>query len=220
MPKLVDHDTRRTEIAKATWAALQDVGIERLRLRDIADEVGFSTGVFAHYFRDKDSVLRYAFDLAYQRANDRILESNETVSSGLSRLTNALVALVPDKKRPETVAFVSMCFGIRGISDPLLTANYKKKRKEYCRMLKSYLQDAIDDGEVLLDQSSDDILDLVFATLDGVCIATLLNPDGYSKARATHTLETMIKRLSNGGELHSAASVASSRRKRARGSGR
>lgn len=197
MPKLVDHDARRTEIAEATWAALRDIGIERLRLRDIAEEVGFSTGVFAHYFRDKGSVLRYAFDLAYQRASDRILQSNEKVPSGLTRLRNGLVAIVPDKKRPETVAFVSMCFGIRSISDPLLVADYKKKRKEYARLLKSYLRDAVADGEIVAGQSSDDILDLVFATLDGVCIAALLNPDGFPKTRATRILETMIDRLSN-----------------------
>ncbi len=210
MPKLVDHDARRTEIAQATWAAVQDVGIERLRLRDIADEVGFTTGVFAHYFRDKDSVLRYAFNLAYQHANDRILQSNEAVSSGLTRLRNALVALIPDKKRPESVAFVSMCFGIRNNSDPLLATDYKKKRNEYRRLLKSYLHDAINDGEILVDKSSDDVLDLVFAVLDGVCIAALLNPEGYSKARGTRIVETMIERLPNEGGRTFAVKVASS----------
>ena len=197
MPKLVDHDARRTEIAQATWAAVRDVGIERLRLRDIAEEVGFTTGVFAHYFRDKDSVLRFAFNLAYQHAYEQILNSNEAVSSGLGRMRNALVALIPDKKRPESVAFVSMCFGIRHISDPLLAADYKKNRNEYGRLLKSYIHDASNDGEILIDKSSDNVLDLVFAVLDGVCIAALLNPEGYPKARCARILDTMIERLSS-----------------------
>ena len=198
MPKLVDHDARRMEIAEATWAALQEIGIERLRLRDIADEVGFTTGVFAHYFRDKDSVLRYAFDLAYQRGAERITEANRNTSSSLRQLRNALVAIVPDKKHPETLAFVSMCFGIRGINDPLLAADYKKKRKEYARSLKSHLSKAIAEGEIVAEQSVSDILDLLFATLDGVCIAALLNPTGFSKSRATRILDTMIERLSIG----------------------
>lgn len=197
MPKLVDHDARRMEIAQATWAAVQNVGIERLRLRDIAGEVGFTTGVFAHYFPDKDSVVRFAFNLAYQHASDQIRHSNETVSSALERLRNALVALVPDKNQPESVAFVSMCFGIRNSKDPLLTSAYKKKRNEYQRLLKSYIRDAANDGEILNDKSPDDILDLVLAVLDGVCVAALLNPQGYSKVRCTRIVETMIERLSD-----------------------
>ena len=196
MPKLVDHDARRMEIAQATWAAVQGVGVERLRLRDIADEVGFTTGVFAHYFRDKDSVLRFAFNLAYEHAYAQILQSNEAVPSNLDRIRNALVALIPDKKQPESVAFVSMCFGIRNSEDPLLASEYKKKRDEYGRLLKSYVHDAIDEGEILAGKSPGDVLDLVLAVLDGVCIAALLSPDDYSKARCTRVVETMIKQLS------------------------
>ncbi len=196
MPKLVDHDLRRTEIAQATWTAVQDIGLERLRLRDIADEVGFTTGVFAHYFRDKDSVLRYAFNLAYQQTENQILRDNQDVGSGLERLKNALVALVPDKKRPETVAFISMCFGIRGINDPLLTSDYKKTRKKYARLIKVYLNDAIANGEICIAKSPEELLDFVFALLDGVCVAGMLNPDGFSKAHAISILETMTERLS------------------------
>ena len=197
MPKLVDHDARRMEIAQATWTAVQNIGVERLRLRDIAGEVGFTTGVFAHYFRDKDSVLRFSFNLAYQHAAAQIRHTNETVSSGLEQLKNALVALVPDKKHPASVAFVSMCFGIRNSKDPLLKLEYKKKRNEYRRLLKSYIRDASNDGEILDNKSPDDILDLVLAVLDGVCVAALLNPEGYSKARCTRVVGTMIERLSD-----------------------
>ena len=217
MPKLVDHEARRAEIAHATWAALQDVGIERLRLRDIADEVGFSTGVFAHYFRDKDSVLRYAFNLAYERANERIRQSNETETSGVARLRNALVALVPDRKQPDTVAFIATCFGIRSIRDPLLTADYRKKRRVYARLLKSYLHDAIEDGEIRVDGSPDDVLDLIFASLDGVCIAALLNPERSSKTRSTRILETLINRLSVADDREYSVGTRPSRQRRTTG---
>ena len=196
MPKLVDHDARRTEIAQATWAAVQEIGLERLRLRDIADEVGFTTGVFAHYFRDKDSVLRYAFNLAYQQIQNDISQKNENIESGLERLKNALIVLVPDKKRPETVAFISMCFSIRGINDPLLIADYKKKRRGYSERLKSYLNDAINKDEIAATQPTEDMLDFIFAVLDGVCVAGMLNPDGFSKTRGLRIIETTIKRLS------------------------
>ena len=65
MPKVVNHDERRVEIAHATWAAVQSVGVDKLTLRDITLEAGCTTGVLSHYFRDKDSVLRFAFTIAY-----------------------------------------------------------------------------------------------------------------------------------------------------------
>ena len=217
MPKLVDHDARRMEIAQATWATVRDVGIERLRLRDIAEEVGFTTGVFAHYFRDKDSVIRFAFNLAYEHAHDRILQSNEAISSALERLRNALVALIPDKKQPESVAFVSMCFGIRSSNDPLLASAYKKIRNEYRRLLKSYIHDASYADEILIGKSPDNVLDLVLAVLDGVCVAALLNPEGYPKARGVRIVDTMIERLSDEVRRTAAVATASSPRKTARG---
>jgi len=195
LPKLVDHNARRAEIAQATWAAVGDVGIERLRLRDIAAEVNFTTGVFAHYFPDKNSVLRYAFNLAYERAHERILRVNKTITSPLQRLNNALVALIPDKKRPDSLAFVSICFGIRNRNDPLLVSAYKQTRNEYRRLLKSYLEDAFQAGEIEPGESPDKIMELILAVLDGVCIAALLNPSGYSKNRGARVVGTMLERL-------------------------
>ena len=195
MPKVVDHEDRRMEIARATWMVLQDVGVERLRLRDIAAEVGYTTGVFAHYFPDKDSVLRFAFNLAYQHANDRILRANGSVSSALTQLRNALVALIPDKNYPETVAFVSICFGIRSSEDKLLASEYKTKRNEYRSLLESYLAQAINDGEINVDTPQEDVLDLILAVLDGVCVAALLNPRAYSKSRSARIVDTAIDRL-------------------------
>ena len=195
MPKLVDHEGRREEIARATWVVVQKRGTERLRLRDIADEVGFTTGVFSHYFRDKGSLLRYAFNLAYQRLYEKILSSNEFTDSGLEQFRNALVALVPDNRNPESVAFVSMCFGIRNLSDPILTADYKRKRSQYGRLLKSYIHDATASKEVSLQQITNDTLDLSFAVLDGVCIASLLNPSSSSRTRGIRIIDTMISEL-------------------------
>ena len=195
MPKLVDHEKRRNEIARATWVVVQRLGTERFRLRDIADEVGFTTGVLTHYFNDKSSLIRYAFNLAYQSLSDQILRSNKLSNSGLERFRNALVALVPDKKNPESAAFVSMCFGIRNLSDPMLTADYKKKRSQYSRLLKSYICEALNNKEIRMSQITDDTLNLSFAVLDGVCIASLLNPSGYSRTRGIRIIETMIEQL-------------------------
>ena len=195
MPKLVDHNARREEIARATWTVIQKYGIDGVRLRDIADQVGFTTGVFSHYFRDKSSLLRYAFNLSFERINENLASSNKSVSSGLKQFRDALVALVPDNRNPASVAFISMCFGIRNLNDPLLMADYKKKRKQYSQLLKSYLSDAAAQHEIRIGQITGDALDLSFAVLDGVCIAALQNPSSYPRKRAIKIIDTMIDDL-------------------------
>jgi len=57
VPKVVDHEERQREIAGAVWRAVARRGIEAATMREIADEAGFSTGVLAHYFEDKDALL-------------------------------------------------------------------------------------------------------------------------------------------------------------------
>jgi len=57
MPKKVDHDRQREMFAKAAYRVLARKGLDDTRLRDVADEAGFSIGALAHYMRDKDALL-------------------------------------------------------------------------------------------------------------------------------------------------------------------
>lgn len=196
MPKLVDHEKRRLEIAQATWVTIKALGLENLTLRDIAIKAGFTTGVFSHYFKNKNSVLRYSFNIAYRNAYDRIIKANEDIPDGFMRIRNALVELLPDGRRPESIAFVSLCFGIRNSKDPLLAKEYKIKMDEYRELLKLYILDVLNKDEIHIQKMPDEIIDLFTAVLDGLCIEALLNPKTYTKKRCIRTIENMIEELS------------------------
>src|SRR5215472_13107625 len=51
---------RRDEVVKATWRVIAREGLDRASMRAIAQELGTSTGVITHYFRDKDQMLDFA----------------------------------------------------------------------------------------------------------------------------------------------------------------
>jgi TetR/AcrR family transcriptional regulator, transcriptional repressor of bet genes len=63
MPKQVDHDERRREIAAAVLRLVTTRGVESASLRSVAAEAGVSMGAVQHYFKTKDEMLRFA--LAY-----------------------------------------------------------------------------------------------------------------------------------------------------------
>ncbi len=195
MPKVVDHDKKRVEIAQATWAAVQSVGVENLTLRDITVEAGFTTGVLTHYFRDKNSVLRFSFTIACRKVFERILKTNKSTDSELVCLRNAMTEVLPDPKQLESIAFVSMCFGIRNSTDQLLVEEYKANRNEYRDLLKQYIANSIKTGEIPYTRKTESILDLILAVVDGVCIESLLNPEDYTKKRCTRIIDSMIERL-------------------------
>jgi TetR/AcrR family transcriptional regulator, transcriptional repressor of bet genes len=63
MPKQVDHEERRKEIASAVLRLVTTRGVEAASLRAVASEAGVSMGAVQHYFTTKDEMLRFA--LAY-----------------------------------------------------------------------------------------------------------------------------------------------------------
>jgi AcrR family transcriptional regulator len=60
MPKKVDHEERRREIAAAVLRLVATRGVEAASLRAVAGEAGVSMGAVQHYFTTRDEMLRFA----------------------------------------------------------------------------------------------------------------------------------------------------------------
>ena len=88
-----------------------------------------------------------------------------------------------------------MCFGIRNSNDPLLAEEYSANKNEYRDLLKKYITDSIRKEEIPRVKKPEDILDLILAVVDGVCIQSLLNPEVYTKKRCVRIMESMVERL-------------------------
>jgi AcrR family transcriptional regulator len=57
MPRHVDHDNRRREIARAAIKLLADKGPSGLSLRALADELGGSITIVTHFFPNRRAIL-------------------------------------------------------------------------------------------------------------------------------------------------------------------
>lgn len=77
MPKIVNHEERRTAIAGVAARMIAEVGLERTTIREIARESGFSKGIIEHYFDSKEDLINSALDWV----NRRYLERVQDVSS-------------------------------------------------------------------------------------------------------------------------------------------
>ncbi|GAA1127006.1 TetR/AcrR family transcriptional regulator [Citricoccus alkalitolerans] len=57
MPKIVDHEQRRGEIALALWQVIHEHGIDGVSFRAVAKAAGVSIGRVQHYFTSKDELV-------------------------------------------------------------------------------------------------------------------------------------------------------------------
>jgi AcrR family transcriptional regulator len=62
MPKTVDHEQRRRELAEALWRIARRDGLEAATVRRVAAEAGVSVGLVQHYFTSKDEMLQFALE--------------------------------------------------------------------------------------------------------------------------------------------------------------
>ncbi|MCK7622250.1 TetR family transcriptional regulator C-terminal domain-containing protein [Streptomyces sp. RS10V-4] len=72
MPKQVNHQERREEIARALWRVVEQRGVTRLSLREVAQEAGMSHGQLQHYFASRAALLCFAMDFAAEQTADRV----------------------------------------------------------------------------------------------------------------------------------------------------
>ena len=75
MPKVVDHEERRSELAAAVWRLASRDGLEAVTVRRVAEEAGWSTGAVVHYFADKEDLLLFAFSTVADRVRTRLTKA-------------------------------------------------------------------------------------------------------------------------------------------------
>lgn len=94
MPKQVDHQQRRNQLARALWRIAAREGLEATTVRHVAAEAGVSVGRVQHYFSTKDEMLLFAL----QRVGEDLA----------GRVTRKITAL-PEPRDPYQVVWIVLC---------------------------------------------------------------------------------------------------------------
>ena len=123
MPKSVDHDQRRRELAEAVWRVIRRTGVDGASVRAAAHEAGWSAGALRHYFRTQSELLDFAIDLAAERISQRVgaLELADDPRGAVEQLLSELLPL-DDERRAENELWLA--FTARALIDPELRARH------------------------------------------------------------------------------------------------
>jgi AcrR family transcriptional regulator len=191
MPKIVDHDRRREEIAALTLAVIRSVGLENASIRTIARHGRISMGVLSHYFNSKDELVGFSFAWLAQRTFAELEVLLAASPPGLARLRTALGYMLPAAGQSQDFALWMTLWG-RAVSNASLARQHRAYYARWRRCVRGFLREAQRLGEVPARLSLADATDLLVATVDGLWIDCMMEPRRFGAARRRALLERLL----------------------------
>ncbi|MDI3404969.1 TetR/AcrR family transcriptional regulator [Streptomyces cavernicola] len=141
MPKQVDHEGRRRQIAEAVCLLADERGLEGVTLRDVAERAQVSMGAVQRCFRTKEEMLTFTLGHVGERVTERVgarLRSSPAQSAGtaLGHAATEVALLRPEHRTEARVwlAFVAQA----AVSETLaatLRANYAALQDLFSRLI-------------------------------------------------------------------------------------
>ncbi|WP_410771794.1 TetR/AcrR family transcriptional regulator [Fontibacillus sp. BL9] len=194
MPKQVDHEQRKQNIAEATWRVIVNEGMEGATVRNIAKEAGLSLGALRHDFPSQESLLAYAMNLVKERAGQRIASIAAQDIPAKDKVLGMLLEIVPTDD--QTRAEMEVWF--------VFTAYYSHKRDSFdaqhdgiFSMVKIILAHLDQAGLLKQGARMDMEAEMLYALVDGLAMHALLDPQRLDKERVTRVLESYLDSISH-----------------------
>lgn len=197
MPKVVDHEQRRTEVAAAARSAIADRGLDGATVRDIAAAAGVSTGVLAHYFRDKDELLLQALRDSYAAAAGRMLRAGRR-NPGLEAVRGMLEEELPLDDAGRTELRVWLAFWGRAAFNPALADEQAAGCRVWRKLIEEAIRVGIEDGSVRADAEPAEEAEALMAFVDGLGLQATLEPGRLPAERQRELLDLQLRRLRPG----------------------
>ena len=189
MPKVVDLDARRLEIASAAVTVIAHSGLEGARLRDVAAAAGVTTGAVTHYFLNKDEVLEAALAEVVRRYLDR-MSMDQDLQPGVGQLIDRISRYLPINERAQAEWRVWLAFWGKAVNDEPLRAIHQEYYERLREVLTHLLEVSLATPETSHEWAV--MADQVIACIDGVGVRACLDPEGWPAERQTRTLVAML----------------------------
>jgi AcrR family transcriptional regulator len=195
MPKIVDHEARRADLAAAVWRLASREGLGAITMRGVAAEAGWSTGALAHYFTDKEELLVFAFETVADRVGQRVVKAAEHTRDPLELVRTQLAeGLAIDAERR---AEVRVWFAFLGLAET--RPRLAKAGREAYRLWRNRVAKTLATGQRqgLVDHSLDPAHEAaaLIALVDGLAIQASFDARAIPAARQLEILDERLARL-------------------------
>jgi len=211
MPKIVDHEKRRDEIALVACRVVAGGGFDQATIVRIAREAGYTTGMVAHYFDAKQDIIIAALRLMLRRIDERLLRNGGSEPPDLLALLTEMLPI--DEERYIECAFWIAFWG-------QVTADKRLKRinawvhREYQRLFERCLSRAWPEWSHWPVQTRDSVLRSVSTFINGLTASTVASRSDWPAQKQMEQVRLQIAMLRDWATKASAAAPAKVRKDR------
>src|SRR5579864_1096126 len=194
MPKIVDHEQRRDEIALVACRVVAEHGFDQATIVRIAREAGYTTGMVAHYYDTKQEIVIAALRLILRRIEERLTRPVAEGEPAPDLLTVLTEALPVDEQRFIECAFWTAFWG-------QVSADKKLKRinawvhREYMRLFERCLAQGWPAWAQWPPAVRDQVLRSVVTFINGITASAVVSQSDWPAARQIEQLRLQLQLL-------------------------
>lgn len=189
MPIVVNREERRSEVIAVAFDLVADRGIEALTFREIATATGTSTSIVSHYFRNKNELLFKVYQVANERARER-LEAADFARGALVRCFDAILPVDDDSRRNWRVW---LAFWARSHLEPAYMEERRRAAEDSLALYRRLLTERL--GASADPQGMELAARRLIATVAGIGLEACFAPEDWSVARMHEVLRAELADL-------------------------
>ena len=186
MPRAVDVDERRVELAAAAARVIARAGLGGATMREVAAEAGWTTGALTHYFADKRQLLQFTLEMS--------LEGRRAQSAGRRQLAPeaalraALIPALPFDEQARLHWIVTVAFCAHAVGDTELAEIQRDAYRTYRDDVATMVTRAGRGRGVAAQREAERLI----AIVDGVALQALFDPESWPAARQLAVIDDAL----------------------------
>ena len=195
MPKVVDVEARRRELAEAVWGVIRRDGLERASVRNVAREAGLSMGSLRHYFGTQAELLAFAMRLVTERVHRRIEGLDLSGSGARQAVERVLAEVLPLDGERRAEAEVWLALTGRALVDPELRALRDEAYDLLHTLCRRSVAALVEAGEAARGVDVGLEAERLYAVIDGLAVHAVVRPRRLPPDRTTAVLARHLDSL-------------------------
>jgi AcrR family transcriptional regulator len=188
MPRIVDADQRRSELADAAARVIARAGVDGASMREIAAEAGWTTGTLVHYFANKHELLDFTLRASIERRS--ALRAERTGLSPAEALRATLTSALPIDDDTRVHWIVTVALAGAAASDSRLATTQREAYRDYRDYLIGLLGQVpcVDDERIEAER--------LIGLVDGIALQALFDPSSWPADRQLRALDAGLRTAS------------------------